>query len=672
MLTQAEDHDIQTENSYLGIKSRLRLLKPTKLGDEMVITRLKNCMPEILTQLSEISLSGLSAFNLEDEPLRLFSFSSQDDSRVLGNDGMGVGDDHVMADEADQRRLSSSKSPIFIIDSDDDNNDNNEVNKETEVKSPRRSVIEPLSYDEDLDYSEEADTNTSGLDTDAQFSKQQVKTEKLPVTGNSEGNRGNRESNVEKEKYTACVIDVFEEKKQVKETITDEEIARTLPKKENNEAEAKDRAMIHLIESSDSDCFSFRERPPVKYQYGRKAALKSQESREPQPVKDSSQNKRKRSQVEEGTEDKDIQERLSSFKAVHDVVLKSKRPKNYLTLSSDEEPDISLAGRSFSASSKFKRDDDSWKVKYERSNSKGDITKGDRTKVRVSKDESSLLDNSEVQLVGTVEVMESSHNTVPIMTNEAKRPGGDRGRDTERDTKPLSKAESSFVRYSRVMTDETELYPEGNSMRPKKKRISHFERLKGERSKGDLEINSTRNFEVDGHFESMEGLGSEEALQATERGSASHINTSEKEGSSRNGAAILSPVRKKGLFDFIGEIKGGEAASSAKEDSCTENATNKSERALELTQNEDNIPAHTDSTITETEAGRNDVAPTDPAMNLSKETFQKRKSILYDQFVKKRELRSMIGESEANSSFDKSMEDESVVASASNAGLAGM
>lgn len=669
MLTQAEDHDIQTENSYLGIKSRLRLLKPTKLGDEMVITRLKNCMPEILTQLSEISLSGLSAFNLEDEPLRLFSFSSQDDSRVLGNDGMGVGDDHVMADETDQRRLSSSKSPIFIIDSDDDNNDN-EVNKETEVKSPRRSVIEPLSYDEDLDYSEEADT--SGFDTDAQFSKQQVKTEKLPVTGNSEGNRGNRESNVEKEKYTACVIDVFEEKKQVKETITDEEIARTLPKKENNEAEAKDRTMIHLIESSDSDCFSFRERPPVKYQYGRKAALKSQESREPQPVKDSSQNKRKRSQVEEGTEDKDIQERLSSFKAVHDVVLKSKRPKNYLTLSSDEEPDISLAGRSFSASSKFKRDDDSWKVKYERSNSKGDITKGDRTKVRVSKDESSLLDNSEVQLVGTVEVMESSHNTVPIMTNEAKRPGGDRGRDTERDTKPLSKAESSFVRYSRVMTDETELYPEGNSMRPKKKRISHFERLKGERSKGDLEINSTRNFEVDGHFESMEGLGSEEALEAAERGSASHINTSEKEGSSRNGAAILSPVRKKGLFDFIGEIKGGEAASSAKEDSCTENATNKSERALELTQNEENIPAHTDSTITETEAGRNDVAPTDPAMNLSKETFQKRKSILYDQFVKKRELRSMIGESEANSSFDKSMEDESVVASASNAGLAGM
>ena len=660
MLTQAEDNDIQTVNSYLGLKARLRLLKPTNLGNEMLITRLKNCMPEILTQLSEISLSGLSAFNLEDEPLRLFSFSSQDDSRVLGNEGMPIGDDHVMADEIEEGIHGTSKSPIFIVDSDDDYNDN-EVKKEAEVKNPKKSVIEPLSYDEDLDYSEEADMDTSGLETNPQVGKQQVKTEQLSISVNSEDNRGHHESNAEKERYSACLFDVFEEERQIEDTISDEEITRTPSKRENNETEAKDRDMVDLIDSSDNDSFMRRERPPVKYQYGNRAALKSQESRESHLVKDSSQKKRKHSQVEEGNEDKDIQERLSSFKAVHNVVLKSKRPESYLSLSSDEESDVSVHGKS-SSTNKVKNGDDRRKVKDIRSKSEDDSIKDDRTKVTVSKDGRSILDDSEVQLVGTVEVIESSHDAVPIKTNEAKMLG--------RDTKPLSKEGSSFVKYSRAVSEKTELYPEGNSMPRKKKRISHFERLKGERSKSDLKVNSTRNLEADGRLELVEGLRSAEALQTSERGSASDIDTLEKERSGRNEAAILSPVRKKGLFDFIGEIKGGEAASSAKEDSCKEKTASSTERAIDFTQNKDDIPGYSESIITEAETGV--TTSTDPAMNLSNERFQKRKSILYDQFVKKRELRSMIGESEATSSFDKSMEDESVVAPTSDAVITGM
>ena len=658
VLTQAEDNEIQTVNSYLGLKARLRLLKPTNLGNEMLITRLKNCMPEILTQLSEISLSGLSAFNLEDEPLRLFSFSSQDDARVLGNEGMPIGDDHVMGDEIEEGKHSSSKSPIFIVDSDDDYNDN-EVKKEAEVKNPKRSVIEPLSYDEDLDYSEEADMDASGLETNPQFGKQQVKSEKLSVSVNNEDNRGHHESNAEKERYNTCLFDVFEEERQVEDTISDEEITRNPFKRENNETEAKDRDVVDLIDSSDNDSSMRRERPPVKYQYGNKAALKSKEIRESHLVKNSSQKKRKHSQVEGGNEDKSIQERLSSFKAVYDVVLKSKRPKGYLSLSSDEDSDV--PGKS-SSTNKFKNDGDCWKMKNIRLESKDDSVKDDRAKLTVSKDGRSILDDSEVQLIGTVEVMESSHDTVPVKTNEAKM--------LERDMKPLSKEGSSFVKYSRAVSEETELYSRENSMPRKKKRISHFERLKGERSKADLKINSTRNFEADGHLQLVEGLGSAEALQTSERGSASDIDTSEKNRSSRNGAAILLPVRKKGLFDFIGEIKGGEAASSAKENSCKEKTASSTEGAIDFTQNEDDIPGYGESIITEAETEVN--TSTDPAMNLSKERFQKRKSILYDQFVKKRELRSMIVESEATSSFDNSTEDDSVLASTSEAAITGM
>ena len=126
-------------------------VKCQKLGqssDPDMVEKLMRYLQYILKHLTEISNPSLSALSIRDDQGRLFSASSENNMETKPS----AGNCKSVVDRSDSPKPGCSNEPIYISDSDEDVDA-----KETTSyphSSPEKSVFEPISYIDDLDYSE--------------------------------------------------------------------------------------------------------------------------------------------------------------------------------------------------------------------------------------------------------------------------------------------------------------------------------------------------------------------------------------------------------------------------------------------------------------------------------------------------------------------------------------
>ncbi|XP_065069424.1 probable helicase senataxin isoform X2 [Rhopilema esculentum] len=166
-------------------------VKCQKLGhssDPDMVEKLMQYLQRILKHLTEISNPSLSALSIRDDQGRLFSASSEDNMKT------SAGSCKSVEDRSDSPKPGCSNEPIYISDSDED-----VVAKETTSyphSSPEKSVFEPISYIDDLDYSEcEEEKRDDEIDEADDFFVHRVF--KLPLKKSYTGKQDNASSDDE-------------------------------------------------------------------------------------------------------------------------------------------------------------------------------------------------------------------------------------------------------------------------------------------------------------------------------------------------------------------------------------------------------------------------------------------------------------------------------------------
>ena len=688
MLNQVAD--VSHDKTATDLLVWLRMLRPGKTFDNQMVMKLTNYLPKVLHQLSKLAQSGLSVMDLENS--RLFSFSSEDDFHEemrnvsrLEDDGATKEEDGASAEgenradgmledgtcgreekavrgealegdgrvkeetvesemleedalRRDQPREDGTKDdsakmtgtlekPIYIIDSDDDYDVFVSPTKVEEI-----SMIEPISYEDDLDYSEEVDGNVSEFKNDKDFDNSN---EYGGVsTSDDDGGRFRRPMEVELSKGIRSGPSCKSSDVKTKENVLEKKEASKIGVGETKASVSVKVSDKHDI--SDSDGFLTQKKPPVKYSYGKKRGI-PRENKELQK-RDSLSDENKKDRHFESSDEGSATETLQVGKSVS---LK-KGGEVVIIQTSDENDDENIKEEE-----NVKRQEN---LAPRRVRETQDVKRKDNGKANIK--------------IGSVELRGDETEVVHLENNLSSKsiPAEEHKKDKVLTTK-------NFYSETKIKDDNL------RSLKMKRDKIKQGKRKHEESDERNIDILQKASKRVSedrlNEIVSVSGADDAEEVKVAKDNGSLELSTKQKKeradkdqtGSNKKQQDMISPLKKRGLFDFIGEIKKNNNVNDRNEMYENDLVLGKEKIDKSDALNEDQDNGQSSGHATQKSEVKNDVSEevkghatddhstdqNDQAeKKMSSEAFQRRKSILYDQYVKKQRLRASLDEGTQN------------------------